>query len=214
MKCDREKLETPPKSTDEASRLEELWNSDFGDSYVDRNRGAGEKRGQFWDEILTRFSVQSVLEVGCNVGTNLRWLVSHLSPKNVYGIDINIKALREVRHEFPEVNTLWGPARELPFRDRWFDLVFTTGVLIHQPESTLPLVMGEIVRCARRYVMCGEYYAEEVTEIFYRGQKRALFKRNYGRMYEELFPGLHLCKQGFLSREEGWDDITYWVFEK
>jgi hypothetical protein len=30
----------------------------------------------------------------------------------------------------------------------------------------------------------------------------------------ELFPELHLLQQGFLSREEGWDDVTYWLFEK
>ena len=202
------------KSIAEANRLEKLWNSDFGDAYVERNRSAGEKRGPFWNAILTEFPVENVLEVGCNIGTNLRWLASHLPPKNIYGVDVNLKALTELRSALSEVNVLWSPARELPFRDRWFDLVFTIGVLIHQPETTLPLVMGEIVRCSRRYVLCGEYYAEQTTEIVYRGQKGALFKRDYGRIYKELFPDLRLCKQGFLSREEGWDDVTYWVFEK
>jgi hypothetical protein len=112
------------------------------------------------------------------------------------------------------VNALWSPARELPFRDRLFDLVFTIGVLIHQPETTLPIVMAEIVRCSRRYVLCGEYYAEQTIEVPYRGATKALFKRDYGRIYRELFPELRLLKQGFLSRNEGWDDVTYWVFEK
>lgn len=202
------------KSIAEASRLEELWNSDFGNAYVNRNRRAGERRGPFWQAILTEFPVQNVLEVGCNIGANLRWVASHLQPQNVSGVDINLKALNELRCSLPDVNALWGLARELPFRDRWFDLVFTMGVLIHQSESMLPLVMSEIVRCSRRYVLCGEYYAEQTTEIVYRGQKEALFKRDYGRIYKELFPELRLCKQGFLSCEEGWDDVTYWVFEK
>jgi pseudaminic acid biosynthesis-associated methylase len=137
-----------------------------------------------------------------------------LPPKNIYGVDVNLKALTELRSALSEVNALWSPARELPFRDRWFDLVFTTGVLIHQPETTLPLVMREIVRCSRRYVLCGEYYAEHTTEIVYREQRGALFKRDYGRIYKELFPELRLCKQGFLGREQGWDDVTYWVFER
>jgi hypothetical protein len=88
------------------------------------------------------------------------------------------------------------------------------GVLIHQPESTLLLVMEEIVRCSRRYILCGEYYAEHTTEVLYRGQTGALFKRDYGRIYQELFPGLQLRKQAFLGRDEGWDDVTYWMFEK
>jgi spore coat polysaccharide biosynthesis protein SpsF len=109
---------------------------------------------------------------------------------------------------------MWSPGRELPFRDRWFDLVFTMGVLIHQPEITLPLVMAEIVRCSRRNVLCGEYFAEQTTEVPYRNQSSALFKRNYGGIYQELFPELRLLCQGFFSRDEGWDDITYWAFEK
>ena len=98
------------------------------------------------------------------------------------------------------MNAIVGPARELPFRDRWFDLVFTMGVLIHQPPQTLPLVMAEIVRCSRRYVLCGEYFAEKLTEVPYRGQTGALFKRDFGGMYEQLFPELELRKTGFLSQ--------------
>jgi pseudaminic acid biosynthesis-associated methylase len=202
------------KANSEAGRLEELWGEDFGDAYVERNRNAGETRAPFWQTILTEFPVQRVLEVGCNVGANLRWIAARVPAQNIYGIDINLKSLDELHRRLPEVNGLWGPARELPFRDRWFDLVFTMGVLIHQPESTLPLVMAEIVRCSRCYVLCGEYYAEQTTEVSYRGQAGALFKRDYGRIYQELFPKLLLRRQGFLGRDQGWDDVTYWLFEK
>lgn len=198
----------------EATRLEKLWAEEFGNAYVERNRAAGDVRASFWQAILEEFPARRVLEVGCNIGGNLRWIASFMPPQHVYGVDINLKALDELHQNLSTVNALWSPARELPFRDGWFDLVFTMGVLIHQPESTLPLVMAEIVRCSRHYVLCGEYYAEQTTEVAYRNQPGALFKRDYGRIYQELFPGLQLRKQGFLSREEGWDDITYWLFER
>lgn len=199
----------------EAVRLEQLWSGAFGDDYVDRNRAAGDARQTFWSELADALpAAQTVLEVGCNVGANLRWWAQLRRPQEVYGIDINAKALSELRQTLPNVNALWSPARELPFRDRWFDLVFTMGVLIHQPESTLPLVMSEIVRCSKRYILCGEYFADETTEVFYRGNSGALFKRDYGRFYQELFPELRLRSQGFLPRGSGWDDITYWLFEK
>jgi pseudaminic acid biosynthesis-associated methylase len=202
------------KPASEAKRLEELWQGQFGDAYTERNRAAGEARAPFWQAIFAEFLVQRVLEVGCNLGANLQWVITHVSPHQVYGVDINLKALEEIHRNLPTLNAVWTPARELPFRDRWFDLVFTMGVLIHQPETTLPVVMAEIVRCSRRYVLCGEYFAEQTTEVPYRGQEGALFKRNYGRLYQELFPELILRKQGFLKREEGWDDVTYWLFEK
>ncbi len=202
------------ESQTEATRLESLWAGEFGDAYIERNRAAWEKRGTFWQEILAEVAARNVLEVGCNVGTNLRWIAAHLASQHVYGVDINLKALEELHRTLPGVNALWAPGRELPFREHWFDLVFTMGVLIHQPDSTLPLAMAEMVRCSRRYVLCGEYYAEQTTEVPYRGQEGALFKRNYGRIYQELFPELELRRQGFLGRDQGWDDITYWLFER
>ena len=196
----------------ETVRLEQLWGSEFGDDYVERNRTVGAHRGPFWEKTLAEFPSQRVLEVGCNLGANLQWIASLISPQNVYGVDVNKKALRELRQNYPDLNALWTPARELPFRDHWFDMVFSMGVLIHQPESTLPLVMSEIVRCSKRYVLCVEYHSEETVELPYRGQSGALFKRNYLQIYQELFPELELRKQGFLSRDDGWDDVTYWMF--
>jgi pseudaminic acid biosynthesis-associated methylase len=198
----------------EAVRLEQLWAGEFGNAYLERNRAAGLPRASFWRSLLAEFPVRRALEVGCNVGANLRWLVEQIPPHDVYGVDINESALAELRQAVTGVNALLCPARELPFRDGWFDLVFTMGVLIHQPEGTLPLVMNEIVRCSRRYVLCGEYHAQGTTAVPYRGETGALFKRDYGRLYQELFPNLRLLRQGFLGTADGWDDVTWWLFEK
>lgn len=197
----------------DAKRLEQLWGGDFGDAYVDRNQAAADSRAPFWREILQATQPRRVLEIGCNIGANLTWVVESVPPGEVYGIDVNAKALAQLRRRL-DVNAVQSVARDLPFRDRWFDLTFTMGVLIHQPPDQLPLVMSEIVRCSRRWVLCGEYFAEEPTEVPYRGQSGALFKRDFGGMYQKLFPELVLRKQGFLGRDIGWDDVTYWLFEK
>lgn len=195
-------------------RLEALWSGEFGDAYSERNASAGEARGPFWHELLGSLAVGSVLEVGCNVGPNLRWLAQILDPSRVFGVDVNDEALAQVRRTLPYVNAVHASARELPFRDRAFDLVFTTGLLIHLPPATVPLAMAEAVRCSRRYVLCGEYYAEELTEVPYRGHEGALFKRDFGRLYEELFPELALSRKGHVTAEDGFDDVTWWLFER
>jgi hypothetical protein len=107
-----------------------------------------------------------------------------------------------------------GSARALPFVDRSFDLVFTVALLIHQPDDTLRDVMAEIVRCSSRWVLCGEYVAEETTDVNYRGMSGILLKRDYGRLYQEFFPELVLREEGFLTRDDGFDRVTYWVFER
>lgn len=203
-------VERPP----EAARLESLWSGEFGRAYTERNANAGEGRAPFWESVLSKYRIRRVLEVGCNAGANLQWIVARIPGADVFGVDINPQALAQLRSKLPEVNAVHAPARDLPFRDSWFDLVFTTGVLIHQPPDQLPLAMSEIVRCSRRYVLCGEYYAENPLEVPYRGQAGALFKRDFGGMYQMLFPQLALREKGFLSRSEGWDDVTYWIFEK
>jgi pseudaminic acid biosynthesis-associated methylase len=198
----------------EAKRLEQLWGGDFGDEYVQRNIEAAKPRAPFWNTLLDKIQVTRALEVGCNVGGNLVWLAERLPADGVYGVDINRKALAHLRNVVPNVNALHSPARTLPFRDGFFDLTFTMGVLIHQPPETLPLVMSEIVRCSRRYVLCGEYFAPEPTEVAYRGQTGALFKRDFGGYYQQLFPELRQLDTGFLGKDQGWDDVTYWLFEK
>ena len=155
-----------------------------------------------------------MLEVGCNLGANLRWIASEGAPGAVCGVDVNLHALARLHRAVPAARPVAAAALGLPFGDRAFDLVFTVGVLIHQPPAALPAVMAEIVRCSRRFVMCGEYYAPEPTEVAYRGQPGALFKRDFGGMYRQLFPGLALRKRQFLSKAEGWDDVTFWMFDK
>ncbi len=204
---------SPAHRDEEAQRLERLWSGGFGDAYALRNIRAGEGRGPFWRRVLGALPVASVLEAGCNVGGNLRW-IDALVAGPVCGVEINPSALARLRQDMPGVACLQARARELPFRDRSVDLVFTMGVLIHQPETSLAAVMAEIVRCARRFVLCGEYFAPATVEVPYRGETGALFKRDYGRLYQELAPALRLRERGFLGRAEGWDDVTYWVFEK
>jgi pseudaminic acid biosynthesis-associated methylase len=197
-----------------AQRLEGLWKGDFGNAYTQRNAAAADRRQPFWDALLDEFPCRRVLEVGCNRGANLKWVSTKVAPHEVYGVDINESALTHVREALPGVNGLWGRARELPFRDRYFDMVFTMGVLIHQPPEVLPIVMSEIVRCSRKYVLAGEYFSESLVDVPYRGEQGALYKRDFGGLYAELFAELKLVKQGFLGRDAGWDDVTWWLFER
>jgi pseudaminic acid biosynthesis-associated methylase len=200
--------------SDEATRLESLWSGEFGDDYTERNAAAGDLRGPFWTSLVEQHAITNVLEVGCNVGANLRWLAELLPVGHAFGIDVNEHALERLRQTIPTINAVWSSGRDLPFRDRWFDLTFTAGVLIHQADDALQLVMSEVVRCSGRYVLCMEYYGATTQEVPYRGHRGALFRRDYGSIYRRLFPELELVDEGRLGADEGFDDVTWWLFER
>ena len=201
---------------DAGTALEDLWSGDFGDAYVDRNRNAAHGRDAFWRERVEQLAPASVLEIGCNIGGNLRPLSRFLPEGRLAGIDVNETALGVATEQVPSAELQVGSAYEVPFADGEFDLVFTTGVLIHLPPDGVGKAIDEIVRCSGKYVLCGEYFAETEEEVAYRGHDGALFRRDYGGIYQERHPGLKLLDKGFLaaSEDSSWDDVTWWLFER
>lgn len=196
----------------DAERLENLWGDAFGDSYTVRNSDGFFLRKDFWIQIGTTYKPSTVLEVGCNAGNNLKYLGS-ASKAECYGLDINKSALRKARIAMPGLNLVYGKARDLPFKDRYFDLAFTCGVLIHQPADSLRKVMSEVVRVSKRYVLCLEYFRPVRTVIPYRGEKEALFGDDYAGIYQREFK-LNKLEDGFLTKKDGFDNVTWTVLEK
>jgi pseudaminic acid biosynthesis-associated methylase len=200
--------------TTRATSLEQLWAGDFGAAYIDRNRALDERRAVFWTDLVRDSGIRSVLEIGCGQGANLKPLAGLFDPHDVWGVDVNEDALALARLHAPGVNVVASRARRLPFRDDLADLAFTVGVLIHQPETTLPIVMAEIVRCSARFVLWAEYHAPTTEEVPYHGTTGALYRRDYGAIYRELFPELRVLREGFLAPEDGFDRVTWQLLEK
>ena len=202
-------------TTDEATRLERLWNSEFGDQYAARNAGAGGGRAPFWSWHASRFTATRVLEIGCNVGANLRHFADHVEPSALWGVDVNETSLVQARQALPFVNVAWANARELPFRDGWFDATISVAVLIHQPTETVGDAIDELVRCSRGFVTVIEYTAPEVVAVDYRGQVGAFFKRPFGELIAARHPELRLAHHQTITKNDGFDDgMECFVFSK
>ena len=199
---------------DETMRLEGLWAGEFGRAYADRNRVLDERRGPFWDRLIESHPIRSVLEVGCGQGGNLAPISRRLDPADVWGVDVNETALARARENAPGVNVVVGRARRLPFRDRFVDLAFTVGALIHQPEASLATVIAEIVRCSDRFVLWAEYYADTTEEVPYHGEAGTLFRRDYGAIFARLHPELRVIDEGFLDQDAGFDRATWQLLER
>jgi len=202
----------PTAATADTAQLA-LWRSEFGASYTDRNDVEKPARIATWRRILDGLAVERAVEVGCNVGWNLRYLAACGVPE-AWGVEPQRYAIERGRRRAPELTMVPGTAFELPFRDGWFDLSFTSGVLIHIGPAELGRALDELHRVTRRWLVVIEYDHPEEVAIDYRGHAQALWKRDHGRTIAARFPELTLRKRGFLDADAGYDDCTFHVFEK
>jgi pseudaminic acid biosynthesis-associated methylase len=190
-----------------------LWRSEFGRDYTDRNDHEKPERVAAWQRLLDGIAPKCVLEVGCNVGWNLEYL-RRLGVPEIYGIEPQAYAVERARWRGPQFGVLQGTAFDLPFRDGYFDLAFTSGVLIHIAPTTIGAALDEIHRVSRRWIVAIEYDHPTETEVPYRGHTAALWKRAHGALWQTRYPTLQLVRKLELGRADGYDDCTAHLFEK
>ena len=177
----REYTERNPQSLDE---MEELYVSNYGLTRTELNR-------RFLDDFDRSMRI---LEVGSNVGNQLLCL-QRMGFERLYGVELQSYAVEVAKSKSENINLIQGEASDIPFKDGFFDLVFTSGVLIHIAPQNLPDVLREIHRCTRKYIFGFEYYSDETREIHYRGNSNLLWKADFAGKYLELFDDLTLVKE-------------------
>lgn len=199
--------------TSPARTVERLFAGEFGAAYTDRNRSADPRKAKFFHDLFRRHEARRVLECGSNLGLNL--MECTRDPEmEVWGLDIQRRAIREATATQENGNFVVGSLFELPFRDDFFDLAFTCGVLIHVPPEGLEKAIREMHRVSRKYLLCAEYHDEQEVAVPWRGHDNALFRRNYKKVFLDLFPLLEVVEEGYKSAEEGFDRITWQLFRK
>lgn len=189
----------------------DLWQGAFGNEYHQRNGAVDwQARIPYWESAIQFTTPGTVFEFGSGPGWNLRAILTCAPNLEVYGCDVNQKAVNEARAEGLEVQLVNEHGIVGMYEPGSMDLVFTAGCLIHVAPDDLERTMRNLVDLSGRYVMAVEYHIEDgEEEVEYRGQAGALWKRNYGRLYQDM--GLTLLSQGEAG---GFDQCTYYLLEK
>ncbi len=196
----------------------EQWTGEFGDNYTKRNFLSPElikKRSKKFEEIIKPLIPVSLLEVGCNIGLNLIACLSFMRPPAVLaGVEPNQKARRVAEMSGMQAFKIFSDVgQNLNFFDGFFDIVLTCGVLIHCELSDAEKISREMLRVARKYVLFMEYFNKADEEIEYRGIKGLLWKRNWPEHFKNWGFGKQISC-GFASKEQGFDDVHWWVYKK
>lgn len=183
------------------------WGGEFGGAYTDRfaleidelqawyQKHLGITRTELNLEIIGDLNRSiRILEVGSNIGNQLLCL-KLIGFQSLYGIDIQRHAVELSKSRAKEIDIIQGSAFDIPFKDSFFDLVFTSGVLIHIAPQDIKEALKEIYRCTKKYIWGYEYYADSYMEVEYRGNRELLWKTNFAKLYLDTFSDLKLVKE-------------------
>lgn len=197
------------------------WGSQFGNDYVERNDFAEwkiEPGVEAFRRMVGGLELDSILEVGSNIGLNLIYLDTLFGGKvKLHAVEPNKKAYDRLIKNKINLAQAWNcDGFHLPLPDASVDLVLTNGVLIHIAPDDLGPITDEIVRVSKKYVLCSEYFSTTPEEKPYHGQDGLLFKRDFGSFYLDRHPALKLVDYGFLWQREFtiFDDLNWWLFTK
>lgn len=189
----------------------QLWSGPFGNAYHERNDGVNwQGRIPFWESAIQFCTPASVFELGCGPGWNLRAISTCAPNLELYGADVNLQAVNDARSAGFEVQHVGQHGIAGLYPPGSMDLVATCGCLIHVPPKDLERTMRSLVELSGRFVLAVEYHeAEGEVMVPYRDTEGTLFRRNYGKLYQDL--GMVLLSEGEAG---GFDDCTYYLLEK
>ena len=196
---------------------EDFWAGQFGIDYIDRNKSESLLNSNIamWDKMLrSADDINSVRELGCNIGLNLL-AINQLKPNvELSGYEINEDAINQAR-ELGIKNITKGSILE-KIDEKKVDLTFTKTVLIHINPDYLKNVYENLVNGSNRYVLVAEYYNPVAVQIEYRGHDDRLYKRDFAGDLIENY-GLNLVDYGFVykrDKQAPQDDISWFLLQK
>jgi len=196
---------------------EELfWEGDFGTNYTLRNAVLPELRKPFFAQILQKtYGVKKICELGANRGHNLQAIASLSSNFELTGVELNQAAFSELK-TITGIQAIQSSIQEFKTHKK-FDLLFTSGVLIHVNPDDLPIVYKKMYDASSRYILINEYYNPAPIEINYRGHNSKLFKRDFAQeLIQYHNEKLLVIDYGFLWQHihKSWDNTTWFLMEK
>ena len=195
-----------------------FWSGDFGNDYIERNQGDQLINSHliFFSKILKSTpKVQSIVELGCNIGLNLQALHRINNNFKLCGYEINKTAAQKSK-ELNIAEIRQGTILDALPNDVQYDISFTKGVLIHINPTELHKVYDNLFNLSKRYIVISEYYNPTPVEVSYRGQREKLFKRDFaGELIDKY--NLRLIDYGFEYHRDNYfpgGDANWFLLEK
>ena len=109
-------------------------------------------RSKWFAEKLKKYDFSSIYEPGIFSGRNLKYIVDSFPEVRVGGFDINQTALDFAKSKIPQAELENIDFYEMPTDKKW-DIVFTSGVLIHIVPEHIKNIVQKCIDKANKYVL-------------------------------------------------------------
>jgi spore coat polysaccharide biosynthesis protein SpsF len=198
---------------------EKFWKGNFGNQYIKRNKSKNiinNNYSLFKKIFKKKFKINSLIELGANIGNNIVAINKILKIKKITAVEINKKACERLR-KINNVNVLNESILKLRLNNKKFDLLIIMGVLIHIHPKYLKIVYKKIAQLSKKYVLICEYYNPKNVSVNYRGHKNKLFKNDYAGEFMKIYKNYKLIDYGFsyhLDNKYLKDDSTYFLLKR
>ena len=198
---------------------EKFWAGDFGDDYQGRNESDGllASNLHFFSKALKAVGkVSSCVEIGANIGMNMKALKLLYPGIFLQGIEINESAAKRLEGVIGAENVFHSSILEAK-TEKKAQLTLSKGVLIHMNPDTLNDVYEKLYSLSEKYILIGEYYNPAPVAIPYRGHSDKLFKRDFAGEMLDKYADLELVDYGFAYRRDKafpQDDISWFLLQK
>jgi pseudaminic acid biosynthesis-associated methylase len=159
---------------------EEFWAGDFGNSYISRNESENllSSNIAFFADVFSSLDKlpTSILELGANIGMNVKAMQRLFPNASFTGVEINKEACEILSETGCEVihSSIVDAVTS-----KKYDLVFSKGVMIHLMPDQLITTYKKMYDWSNRFILFAEYYNPTPVSIPYRGNTDRLFKRDF-----------------------------------
>lgn len=96
------------------------------------------------------YDYSSVLDCGCSNGQAVKTFQKN--HKRAFGIDVSTIAIRLAQEKFGTINCNVSSVLDIPFKDNFFDAVFTCDMLEHLMPEDVDQAIKEIKRVAKKWL--------------------------------------------------------------
>ncbi|MFH0983970.1 MAG: class I SAM-dependent methyltransferase [Candidatus Omnitrophota bacterium] len=137
---------------------QDYWVKRGGQTYFEEQEAVEDRtqRSQFIAQEIKQISFGSLLEIGCGYSKQLK---SMQSPgMSFFGCDFSRPQLLKGKEFFPSMvgRVAEADAEFLPFKDKSFDVVMSSAVILHNKHPKAKRIIAEMIRVSRKYLVHNE----------------------------------------------------------